>query len=314
MPIPVELMLQSDTGLVKFELVADCLVLMSGHAGSGSNYAASQAIACRPVRSARVMTPGESRSWLRTFGSVEGRAQLVCVPHAGSGASCFAVWRRHLPVEVKLVAVQLPGREDRWREPPMTDIGAAADQLVPQLEPAISARSTVLFGHSMGGLLAHALQRRLEDIGRPAAHLIVSGCHPSDHPVPRRRIGHLGDDDFVAEIRSRGGMPAELLKPQVLKMFLPALRADIRMAESYYPSPDRPLRGPLSAFGGEQDIHVPWEGVLEWRRHTSAQFDATPFQGSHFFVNTARQEVVAAVQSIMVAVMGRSVSPAEKLK
>lgn len=48
----------------------------------------------------------------------QARLGLFCFPHAGVGASIFRDWANHLPGEVEVCAVQLPGREDRLVETP----------------------------------------------------------------------------------------------------------------------------------------------------------------------------------------------------
>ncbi|MDW5324867.1 thioesterase II family protein [Plantactinospora sp. KLBMP9567] len=245
----------------------------------------------------------DDQLWLHTFGPAEAPIRLVCVPHAGAGMSHFAGWRSLLPGDVALDAVQLPGREGRWRERPLTDLATAAEILAPYVLARAGRAPVVLFGHSMGGLLAYALAGLLAAAGRPAAHVVVSGCQPSDRPLPRRRIGHLPDDDFVAAIGGHGGLPTELAaSARLMELFLPTLRADVRMAEAYFPDPARPLHSPLTAFGGDRDTRVPWAAVREWRHYTVGGFAERLFPGPHLFIRPAQDEVVAAVRAVLEGV------------
>ena len=57
-----------------------------------------------------------SRSPWLPFGTGDGaRVRLVCLPHAGAGASSYRVWGRTLPADIGVCPVQLPGRENRGR-------------------------------------------------------------------------------------------------------------------------------------------------------------------------------------------------------
>lgn len=50
--------------------------------------------------------------------------------------------------------------------------------------------------------------------------------------TPKR--SDLSDDDFLKWMSSIGGTPPELLaNPEVLKLFLPALKADLHVVENY---------------------------------------------------------------------------------
>ncbi len=240
----------------------------------------------------------ESR-WLYTLGPQDAPADLVCLPHAGAGASSYLGWRALLPPSVLLHAVQLPGREDRLAEPTCPDLVSAAERLAPWVARVATGR-IVLFGHSMGGLLAYELAAQMEAMGRRVAHVIISGCLPSDEPVRRRRIAHLDDAGFMAAIDRLGGMPEELsADARLLALFLPTLRADVAMAEGYLAAARRPISAPITAFGGEQDPLAPWPGLREWRHRTSSGFTGRIFAGTHFFVTERRSEVVSAVRSII---------------
>lgn len=47
---------------------------------------------------------------------------LVCFSPAGSGGTMFLSWQEELPDEVEVLAVELPGRSSRLREPPISDM------------------------------------------------------------------------------------------------------------------------------------------------------------------------------------------------
>ena len=50
------------------------------------------------------------------------RARIVAVPWAGGGASVYRPWASWLPRDIALDVVRLPGRENRLRETPLTDM------------------------------------------------------------------------------------------------------------------------------------------------------------------------------------------------
>src|SRR3954468_22397966 len=74
--------------------------------------------------------------------------RLLCFPHAGAGSYAYRDWHQELPGRVQLLDLRLPVRENRWGEPPCTDMSLLVSTLAPLLRP-LTAKPYALFGHSM---------------------------------------------------------------------------------------------------------------------------------------------------------------------
>ena len=57
------------------------------------------------------------------------KMRLICFHYAGGGASIFQQWGAQLPEYIEVVAIQLPGREDRFKDQPVADINIATAML-----------------------------------------------------------------------------------------------------------------------------------------------------------------------------------------
>jgi surfactin synthase thioesterase subunit len=209
---------------------------------------------------------------------------LYCLPHAGGGASAYRDWAHDLPDWIEVVAVQLPGRENRIRERPAIDLDAVAD--------AVSADHRglpyALFGHSNGALLAHELAHRLGGTGPGPVHLAVSGSPPPALAAPSRAVSHCDDAELLAWMVEQGGMPEALLAhPELLELALPAVRSDLAWLEAYRPTPRPPLDCPLTAAAGEADPRVPADVLLGWSEETTADFTTRRYPGGHFYLHDA---------------------------
>lgn len=224
------------------------------------------------------------------------RLKLFCVPHAGRGASLFVPWRT-LPDWIELHSVQLPGREGRRAEAPMEEIPAMAEGLAREMAPRLD-RSYALFGHSMGALVAFEAARHLRRLGMPPpAALVLSGRRAPTIPERETPIRGLSDADFVAAMCTRyNGIPQIILdQPDMMRMVLPVLRADIGAIESYTYRPEAPLAVPFFLYGGCEDPQVAPENIAGWRTLTSGTCAQRLFPGGHFYVQDAREAVVAAL-------------------
>lgn len=233
-----------------------------------------------------------STAWIRRYHpAAQAGKRLVCFPHAGGSASFFRPTSIRFSPQVDVVAVQYPGRQDRMREPCITDIATLADRIVDELL-TLSEKPTVFFGHSMGSVIGFEVARRLERKGVNAPHtLIASGRRaPSTH---REETVHLRDDNgIIAEIKLLNGTDAGLLDDEdILRMALPALRADYRAIETYTADPGLSIRASITVLTGDDDPKTSIAEAQAWSRHTEGAFRIKVFPGGHFYL-TRQQEAV----------------------
>ncbi|GCE07381.1 thioesterase II family protein [Dictyobacter aurantiacus] len=232
--------------------------------------------------------------WLPWPGTYpQAKLRLFCFPYAGGGASVFRSWSRELPSEVDLRPVQLPGRERRLREDPYTDlvplVAAAREALLPYLD-----RPFAFFGHCLGALMAFELSRQLRSLHNiEPAILFVSGHRAPQLPDRFTPAHMLPDADFAAELRQRNGTREEVLQnPDVMRLVLPLLRADFAVCETYTYTPAAPLSCPIAAFSGADDPAVLPAELAGWSEMTSGTFAAQVFPGDHFFLQSARPQLL----------------------
>jgi len=230
------------------------------------------------------------------------RLRLFCFPFAGGGASTYRGWPAHLPADIDVATVQLPGREERLREPAFHDATELCGKLACVLAPYFD-RPFALFGHSMGALLAFELARMLRTTGGPSpVHLFVSAhCGPRKlHCLPS--VIGMSDRELVSLLRSLSGTPDEVLEDgDVMKLILPLFRADLTICETYRYVAAEPLACPISAFGGALDDYVRRPDLLAWSAETRGTFQARMFTGGHFFLNDVKPRLLQAITDDLTA-------------
>nr|AZF85939.1 thioesterase [Catenulispora sp.] len=212
--------------------------------------------------------------------------RLFCLPHAGGAASAFRGWKSEPPGAVEICAVQLPGREGRFGEPPATGAAELAPGLAEALLPVLD-RPFTLLGNSMGALIAFELARLLqESYGLSPVRLVVSGAHPPGALEELPPLSGLPDREFAQAMNERhGGIPEEMIdNPHFLAAFLPVLRADMALVENYRLTPGPELACPITALAGEEDDNLDPETLAGWGQLTSGRFSAQRISGGHFAV------------------------------
>jgi medium-chain acyl-[acyl-carrier-protein] hydrolase len=224
------------------------------------------------------------------------RLRLFCLPHAGGGATTYHSWTAELPAFVQLCPVLLPGRETRLSEALYTQIDPLLGALDRELRPWLDIPYAV-FGHSMGALLAFAWVRILQREGASMpVWLFLSGRRAPDTPGDTNLLHALPDGEFVKELTRRyNGIPQEVSENEALmEVFLPILRADIAVVESYRFQEDEPLDCPITVFSGIDDASVSWDKLLAWKRHTSQRFAMQVLPGGHFYPQRPLLQTISA--------------------
>lgn len=230
----------------------------------------------------------------------KGATLALCFHHAGANAG---FWRSWLPVarryNLHLCPYELPGHSTRLQERCLTTIDAVLADLAPicaKLNADPRGAPMVLFGHSLGALIAFAVAQSLT-AGR-LQRLFVSGRLPPQQQPPAPLRHTLSDQQLAAELIGLGGTPKEVLaSPELLAMVLPILRADFAITETFaLPSAAQQQRAlPLTVLGGRDDAEVSvaqLRGWLQWGDETST---CQLFAGDHFYLQGRETELLALI-------------------
>lgn len=234
--------------------------------------------------------------WLRRYvPAPQARARLVCFPHAGGSASYFHPLAVSLAPQVDVISLQYPGRQDRRHEPLVPDVAACADLITAALA-TLPPAPTVLFGHSLGAMLAFEVACRQERAGAGPSALVVSGRR-GPGTVRDEAVHQLDDDGLIAAIKDLDGANAALLDDEIMRMSLPAIRSDFRAAEMYVCPAGQTVACPLTVLMGDDDPKSTLEEARQWQEHSTGAFRMKVWPGGHFYLTTHAGEVTRQLQT-----------------
>lgn len=230
--------------------------------------------------------------------------RLFALPYAGGSAGSFRPWAKRLSPRIELNILQLPGREDRFAESMLTDMA----QVVPHITAAIESKSDkpfVIFGHSVGALMGFEVARRLNLRGaRLPLHLVVGGKRAPHVPIDRKPMHELSDAELIERLHHFGGTPQAVLEtPELLELFLPRLRADFQINETYRHQGGATLPCPLTVLGGMDDPETTPETLHAWQQHAGANFEVRMYPGGHFFVHQIEDRVLGDIQQLVLSAL-----------
>jgi surfactin synthase thioesterase subunit len=241
-----------------------------------------------------VRAPRSVRWFLRPPGDTAA-ARLFCLPYSGCGASMYRRWPAATG-GLEIVPIQLPGRENRLREPAYATYQDTAAGVIAAIGPYLD-RPFGFFGHCGSALSAYEVAVQLAEAGGPLPACVFASAQvaPQDGPYG----SYLGMDDTelameVADlIRFMGGQPRD----DLVALCLRVMRADVDANARY--AMDKPVRVPcrISALGWQDDTNVPARLMSGWTDCGQAVFHL--LDGSHFTFLEAPPQLLAVLRADM---------------
>jgi surfactin synthase thioesterase subunit len=216
--------------------------------------------------------------------SDDASIDLICFPYAGSGASIFYSWVNYLNPKINIYGFQAPGKEDRISENLIEDLNILIHNTVQELKQIIK-KPFVLFGHSMGSVLAFEIAKKLEAEKLAPKLVILSGRPPPKFGLRMNPISHLADSELIAELRKLEGTDSCILEnAELMELLLPIIRADFRISEAYKSSSNSKISSPLIAIGSVNDPWIDEAEFLEWKDYSKNTTKIQFFPGGHFYI------------------------------
>lgn len=248
------------------------------------------------------------RRWLaHRVRNPRARLRLFCYPHAGGGASAFLGWRGRLPEAAELCPLEPPGRWSRNKEPLERNVHPLAASLVEDLEGALDV-PYVLLGHSVGAFVMFEAARSLGERGpRAPEHLVVASRGAPHFPKEGPDWSKLPDDALLYHLGKLYGSDrlGAMEDPDLRALFLPVIRADLEVLETYDVGDAAAIGVPISAYGGRADPSFHEEKIAAWEDYTREAFHTAAFEGDHFFVHDPASGFLDRLGAIVEEVIAR---------
>ncbi|MEI2583261.1 SDR family NAD(P)-dependent oxidoreductase [Scytonema sp. PRP1] len=237
---------------------------------------------------AKVIAP--ANDWIVCFNpKPQARLRLFCFPYMGGSVSLFRSWSNHLPSDIEVYAVMLPGSIDLLDEQPFDELSSLVEKMAGIILPYLD-KPFVFYGHSIGSLISFELTRQLRrEHGFHPIHLLVAAFLPP-------HLGHLfpnvgqGSEAEINQALSFLDIPKTTQENTALmQSLLPTFKAGFLTLDRYTYSDEKPFDCPISIFGGTQDRIVPPSVLEDWKKHTSSDFKQYVFPGNHLFLHSDQE-------------------------
>jgi surfactin synthase thioesterase subunit len=214
------------------------------------------------------------------------KLKLVCLHHVGGSAPMYLNWSHAIPENIELSSIQLPGRGDLFKHEIIDNIAIASQEVATLLNTEIHL-PYILFGHSLGALLAYETICYLQKNKMPLPiHFIASGLSAPHKLKSLVRRHLLSNEELIQLLASydKGRVEQSKVYFDLLELLLPAVRGDFKMHDDYSYQQSELMTCPVTAVAGDQDgFHVE-ENIRGWSELTTNKFTYTLLPGGHMYL------------------------------
>ena len=227
--------------------------------------------------------------------SQDTELRIFAFPYAGGGASSLRRLSQQMPASIDLCPVQLPGREGRIAEDPVTELAELGEMLVVALGEYLHLPYALL-GYSMGAIVALEFASSISEHKLPPPKHFLA-CARGGPGIRPRWSGteKPSDQELIARLRELGGTTAEVIdNTELLEIILPILRADYALNSSYTLR-DFKLECPVTVMGGLDDLAVSRDCLRNWSVVSTMPCREKMLRGGHFFIQERPAEFAAAI-------------------
>lgn len=226
---------------------------------------------------------------------IDSEKVCVFIPFAGGSGLSFEALRRAVGDYMPVIGVTYNGRYQKNVTPAPGTVEAMANEVIALIDNQ-AAREVIVFGYSLGAIVAYEVARRKHEFGTRLISLVVAACR-APHLFNCAQVTlDESEEVFVQTVSRFGAIPDFMLKHSAAKArMLPSLIKDFHAAAKYRHIPGEPLDVPMMVLGGKEDPFAPIQDVIAWKEHSHNFVRLEFFEGSHFFLT---QHIPAITQLI----------------
>lgn len=220
---------------------------------------------------------------LKILKKSKSQNQLIMFPFAGGHGRSYANFVANICSDVEIVAINPVGHFFDNKKPIESIMGMV--ELYSEKLRHVLKNNVIIYGHSLGGIVAFEFCRKLEEEGQTISSLFLTGSHP---PHRKRKDldmhSEMKNDELIQKCIDIGGMDVILAKEtEFCDMFCKGFRADLVALEKYnVEQKNNKIKSQCFVFFGKEE-ELDFDEASEWEQYID-KIKIEEFPGNHFFI------------------------------
>ena len=225
--------------------------------------------------------------------------KLICLPYAGGTASVFAQLKDLLKNEMEVESIEYRGHGFKRGEPFYTTFDDMVQDVAEQVN-MLASETFILFGYSMGAVVAYELLAQGRLRRQPAGVMLISHEAP-DGNWESQTYYRETDASFFDRVQQMGGLKnvsKEQLENRFFRMmFFEPLRKDYRLLAGYRCTGSYQVQCPCTILYSPNDIKR--EKIERWKLFTKCDPRIRALGPDHFLLRGEPEAVVSEVHRLI---------------
>lgn len=221
--------------------------------------------------------------------------RLFCFHYAGGSPFFYADMYKYLQSNVGIYPYQLPGRGNRDNEKFAETLEVVAEEAAEEIRK-FADKPIIFTGHSMGGMIAYQTAYFLQEkYGIKLEKMFLTGTVPQLGEIINRenmKIEELKDEEFCEMLLDFGAIDERTLRIREFhQIFLPIIKADFNIVESYKADSSKKICADIKVYGGTEDKIISVDKLEAWKKYTTGKLNVVLCKGNHFFIKEHKKEL-----------------------
>ena len=224
---------------------------------------------------------------------------IVFLPYAGGSSYSYLQYIYGLGENISIYSIDYAGHGKRFREKPKKSFEELVEDVIVQFEK-IPKKNLVIFGHSMGALVAAYVSEWLYKKAPGCIKKIILSCCVTPDKVRTKMNKCISDEELLDYLCYERKIPKEtIFSVQFQKYYWEIIKNDFKIMREF---DNRPLflpECPLYCILADEDKDIGYKDVEVWKNYTNEIVKLYTVKGNHFYFEKESHKFTELLKNIV---------------
>lgn len=236
---------------------------------------------------------------------MDSKIKLYTLPFAGGSSFSYMQWKKYLSRNIEIISLDYPGHGRRIKYRLSKDFREVVEDIVDQIKcDNLDKAPFVIYGHSMGGMVAYLSSVDLEKYYNLIPEKVIIGackCPDAFNSCTKEKVNY---NIIVKELLDGHRITKEIADTvEFKKNIYPIIENDFEMIREFDNMQWSKVKigSELICLYGGMDETVQYSNIVGWKEYTKKTLLCKMINSGHFFLEEKAKEVCDIVNELLIS-------------